>query len=238
MEIKSIASSSKGNCYLVSDGITKILLECGITLDRIREHTNLDFNACLVTHEHMDHAKSLAKLLQNCKKVYATKGTLESVDSKFPFKSFKHFANIIEKNKLFRVGTFDVIPFETQHDAAESVGYFMKSNVNNETILFATDTYYIKNRFQNVNYLMIECNFSEDILKYNLQNNLINIKQSKRIFESHFELNNVKKFIKSLDTSKLKEVYLLHLSSGNSDEKLFKKEIQSLVGCPVWVCLE
>ena len=241
MIIQSFASSSKGNCYLVGDGNTNILLECGLSLETIRQKTNnLSFDACLVTHEHMDHAKSLIKLLQNCKKVYATKGTLDFIKSKFAFEygNFKHYAKQININQKFNIGTFEVIAFQTQHDANEPVGFLLKSNVLNEVLLFATDTYYIKNRFENVNYLMIECNYSKEILYENIHNKSISFAQSKRLLRSHFELGNVKQFINSLDKSKLKEIYLLHLSSGNSNSKEFKKEIQSFVGCPVWVCKE
>lgn len=61
MIINSFASSSKGNCYLISDGTTKLLIECGISIDKIRKFTKMDFLACLVTHEHKDHCSSLIK---------------------------------------------------------------------------------------------------------------------------------------------------------------------------------
>jgi hypothetical protein len=37
------------------------------------------------------------------------------------------------------------------------------------------------------------------------------------------------------DTTRLKGIHLLHLSDSNSDEKLFKEEIQKLTGKPVYV---
>ena len=43
MIINSFASSSKGNCYLISDGTTKLLIECGISIDKIRKFTKMDF---------------------------------------------------------------------------------------------------------------------------------------------------------------------------------------------------
>lgn len=37
MDIKVLGSGSKGNCYLIDDGSTSLLLECGIPIKRIRE---------------------------------------------------------------------------------------------------------------------------------------------------------------------------------------------------------
>ena len=47
-----------------------------------------------------------------------------------------------------------------------------------------------------------------------------------RLRESHFELNNVKKFIIANDSKNLKDVILLHLSDQNSDVERFKREMQ------------
>lgn len=53
--IKSIASGSSGNCYLISDQKTNIIIEAGITFDRIQKGGDFkihEFSACLLSHEH------------------------------------------------------------------------------------------------------------------------------------------------------------------------------------------
>ena len=55
MTFTSLASSSHGNCYVVNDGETAILLECGISFRRIKKGLGFDLSAirgCLVSHEH------------------------------------------------------------------------------------------------------------------------------------------------------------------------------------------
>ena len=42
MTFTSLASSSRGNCYVASDGETAILLECGISFRRIKKELGFD----------------------------------------------------------------------------------------------------------------------------------------------------------------------------------------------------
>ena len=57
----------------------------------------------------------------------------------------------------------------------------------------------------------------------------------KRILKSHFSLENVKEFLKANDLSRVQEIWLLHLSDGNSDAERFKREIQELTGKMVFI---
>lgn len=230
MEIIPIASSSNGNCYYISDSSSHLLIECGIRLDKIAKSipVNLtELNGCLITHEHKDHSLSAEKLLRYCH-IFASKGTLEELS----IESYKYKQHEIRHNQALRIGTFTVIGFNVQHDAKEPLGFLIYSTVTKEKLLFATDTFYIKAKFAKLNYIMIECNYAKEIIDKNNMNTMV----KSRLYSSHFELNNVKEFLKSNDLSKVKEIYLLHLSDGNSDEARFKHEIMALTGKPVIVC--
>ena len=232
MEIKALASSSSGNCYFISDGKTNLLIESGININKIRKHIDLTSLAgCLITHEHKDHSKSAKEIAKYCN-VYSSALTLELLD----FGTYNFRKKQVEEKQIYNIGTFKVIPFKTEHDAIDPFGYLIASTINNEKLLFATDTYYIKHKFKGLNYIMIECNYSKEILDQNIdKGNILKI-NSNRLIRSHFELNNVKKFLEAQDLSKVKQIYLLHLSDGNSDEKLFKREIQAITGKEVIVC--
>lgn len=58
LDIKVFASSSKGNCYLLHNEETKILLECGLDSKKIRSYLSAnrllitDLNACIISHWH------------------------------------------------------------------------------------------------------------------------------------------------------------------------------------------
>jgi phosphoribosyl 1,2-cyclic phosphodiesterase len=232
MEIIPIASSSNGNCYYISDGSSHLLIECGIRIDKIAKAipVNLtELNGCLISHEHKDHSLSASKLLRYCH-IFASKGTLEELS----IDNYKYKQHEITYNEPLKIGTFTIIGFNVQHDAKEPFGFLIYSEILKEKLLFATDTYYIKPRFAKLNYIMIECNYAKDIIDSNNMNTTV----KNRLYSSHFELSNVKEFLKANDLSQVKAIYLMHLSDGNSDEIRFKHEIMALTGKPVIVCLK
>lgn len=229
IEINTLASGSSGNAYWVSDGYTELLIECGIRFKDIQ--IALDFNTsnlagCLVTHEHKDHSKGLNDVLRAGINVYATQGTIdqENIDH--------HRLKPIKSKKQFKVGTWTILPFDVEHDVAEPVG-FLLANEQGEKLLFATDTYYVKYKFKGLTHIMVECNYSLEILNENIESGRVHRGMKHRLVKSHFSLENVKEFLKANDLSKVKEIHLLHLSDSNSNEEQFKKSIQELTGIPV-----
>lgn len=228
MDIKIIASGSSGNCYQICDGSTALLLDCGITIKRIE--CALDFrlhlvSGVMVTHCHEDHIKAAKDIAGRGIPVYASKGTLEEKNlTGIFFKAIQH-------KESFKIGTFTIMPFDVEHDAPEPLGFFIKSSVTGEKLLYFTDTYYLKYKFKGINYLMAECNYSRKTMDEHLNPVLKN-----RIIESHMSLETLLDMLKANDFNKLKRVYLLHLSDSNSDAEYFKREIQAVTGVEVYVC--
>jgi len=159
---------------------------------------------------------------------YMSQGTAEALEVS------GHRVHIIKARQQFRIGTWTILPFDTQHDAQEPLG-FLLANQAGDKLLYATDTYYIKYKFRGLTHIMIECNYAADILKTNVKAGLVEQALKNRILKSHFSLENVKNFLKANDLSKIQEIWLLHMSDGNSDEARFKREIQELTGKMVFV---
>ena len=61
MRFALLASGSKGNCFIVRDGSTRLVIDCGSTLKYLRScfsalQVNRDeISAVLITHDHSDH---------------------------------------------------------------------------------------------------------------------------------------------------------------------------------------
>lgn len=226
IQITALATGSRGNCYHVTDGSTPILLECGIRFKDIQKRLNFktsNLAGVLVTHEHKDHCAGLQDVLRAGINTYMSPGTAEAIGIKH------HRIKTVEAKKQFTIGSWTILPFDVQHDSSEPIGYLLM-NQQREKLLFATDTYYIRYRFPGLTHIMVECNYSLAILNENIAAGRVPRVMKKRLIRSHFSLENVKDFLRANDLSKVQEIWLLHLSDNNSDEDLFKREIQALTG--------
>lgn len=238
MEIEVLGTGSSGNCYKVKIGKATLLLECGLPYKVIQKKLNFkisEIDACLVTHEHMDHAKAIKDLMKAGVDCYMTKGTAEALGINGhrlktfrPFEKARYYSEVL-KNLI-------IVPFEAVHDVAEPVSYFIKTRDDKESLVFVTDTAYLKYKIPECDVLMIECNYVKAKLDENVRLGNINTNLRNRIVKNHLSLESLVEALRAASLDRCKKIYLLHLSDGNSDEKLIKRTIQERTGIEVVVC--
>lgn len=233
MEIRTLSTGSKeGNCFVISDGHTKLMLDCGISIKKIQKALNFklrEIKACLVTHRHGDHTKGLVGVLNQEIESYIGAKEIEKLGISH------HRLNGIEPMEQFQVGTWTILPFDVQHDTEQPLGYLMQSSATGEKLLFATDTYYIEYYFSGMTHMLIECNHSLEILTKNIESGALPMYRAKRVSESHFSIENLLVFLKACDLSKLQEIRLIHLSDTNSAADQFQEAIQKATGVPTYI---
>ncbi len=162
MRIEVLASGSTGNCTYVETKDHKILIDAGISKRMIDAQLNqlnvlfTEIDTLLITHEHEDHIRSLCTVLKKgnltCYMTYGTyhailNGKNESLRSALKEKYdlghiilLNRLANSIQYESILLGETLiEVLP--TFHDAAESVGYKIKSS--DQTLVYITDTGYV-----------------------------------------------------------------------------------------------
>lgn len=141
MDVKflSLSSGSSGNCYFVGrfDGehcLGGILIDAGVSLKRLKailsDHglSTDDFGAILVTHDHMDHVRSLASY---CKKLSKPVWTSEILADAILGRTLK-LANLgatvrkLTEGEWNDVCGFSVRYFVVPHDATQTVGYAVR----------------------------------------------------------------------------------------------------------------
>ena len=230
-----IASSSNGNLYTLEDGESKILIECGLPIKGIKRALGFglsEISFCLLSHAHADHSKAAKDIMKAGLDIYTSQGTIDALGL------VGHRAHAIQAGVQFTSGNWIVMPVEAQHDAPEPLAFLIANRRSGEKILFATDTFYLKNRFVGLDVIAIECNHSYDILNANVANGSLPAVQKERLMRSHMSLENLKEFLRANDLSRLREVHLLHLSEGNSGAAKFKREIQELTGKPTYIAAE
>ena len=173
MYFNVIASGSKGNATIVIQNQTVILIDMGISFERLKnglEECHLtvdDLSGAIFTHEHSDHIGGIRFLSPSL--MYAPEGTLPG--------SLSH---VVEVNKPFNIGEIEVTAFMTSHDAKNPCGYLLRSG--EEKLVYMTDTgCFIEDNLSLIKdptYLIIESNHDIKMLlatkrTYELKNRIL-----------------------------------------------------------------
>lgn len=129
MKVLPIASSSKGNAYLVEQDGAAVLIDCGVSYKCLKAAFDCS-RVCgvLITHNHVDHVSGLKRLLSVLNvPVYANAMTAEAVawQEKIDEDAFICFEN----GQSFDLGPFTISPFSIPHDAADPVGYLIRGEL-------------------------------------------------------------------------------------------------------------
>lgn len=238
MYLDIINSGSDGNCYVLHNKNEALVLEAGVSIKKVVDILGgvSKIKGCLITHEHNDHAKYMEQFMKRGVQCYCTSGTSKGIIFKSKFKP-----NIIALKKIYKIGGFCFMPFKTFHDyptcrALEPCGFLIK-HMDTGNILFVTDTKYVENTFENLNNILIECNYKTSILKENTYNGIINKARAKRIIETHMSLETCKSTLLANDLTKVNNIILIHLSKDNADFENFRNTIALTTGKKVY-CAE
>lgn len=229
MILRVLGSSSSGNGYLLRSERTGevLILEAGIRFDKVKQALGFDLShvaGCLVTHEHGDHAKYAADFAKAYIPLFTSPGTIEAA----------HLQNMptvhpVASMKAFTLGEFEILPFPVQHDALQPYGYLIR-HPECGTVLFATDTYYLRYRFPGLNNILIECNYDQKILSHNVEVGRIDHKRYERTVKSHMSFNTCRETLMANDLSKVNNIILVHLSADNSNAAEFISGIREATG--------
>lgn len=224
IDFVSLASSSKGNAYVVTDGHTRLLLECGLTYRELQKRLDwrLDsMDGCLVTHEHNDHAKAVRQVIDSGIPVYMSEGTALALNLD------ADHVRILAEKKAATVGTFKVLPFAVKHDAEEPFGYLLASGA--DKLLFVTDTYNIQYKFCGLTEIAVECNHDAATMD---DDQVWNYRAKK----NHMDVGRLCEYLRKTDLSKVRRIWLLHMSERHGNETAFAGRVEREFGIPVTVC--
>ena len=160
MKLKCLGSGSSGNCYLLiaSNGET-LIIDPGLQIKEIKKALNWNIS-CVVgavcTHHHADHAKSVKDLEQmgiSVFKPYESSKTMSIGSTDWTIQGFE----LTDKAGKF---------MHTNADGSECQCYgFLISHPEMGRLLYITDTELVKWRFKNVNQILVEANYSKEIIQ-------------------------------------------------------------------------
>lgn len=229
MKLTVLGSSSSGNSYILeaSDGV--LVIECGLPLIEVKKA--LDFNigriaGAIVTHQHGDHSKFIAEYLKSAIRVCALKEVFDAHNLKQ-----RIFCKTIEPMHGYRIGTYKVYAVPVEHDVP-CVGFVIEHEEMGK-MLFVTDTMMFEYRIENLSHILIEANYSDEILDYNIENGITPASMRPRLLQSHMEIKTTENILLSSNLDSVNEIVLIHLSNNNSDAEQFKQRIMQKTGKPV-----
>ena len=235
MKLTVIGTGSSGNCYMLENKYGAILLDAGLPIAKIRNAVQdwSKIGACFVTHEHGDHAKAVHDLCKRGIVCYMSPGTKKAIMEKRTGPVFwGNNMETIRASDLVLMDTgFTIMPFNVRHDASEPLGYMLKDQETKKILVFATDMVGLCNRFSNVSYWLIECNYCLDLLVKQRQAGAITDQLFVRIAGSHMDLDALAEYLVKNDLSKTELIVLCHLSDTRSDEGRMIKTIRAQTGC-------
>ncbi len=235
MDVQVIASGSTGNAYIVRDGTSALLLDCGLSYARLMRgcgHRLHEIAGCLLTHEHQDHSKAVESLISRGVDIYSSVGTFAALNIAPKRQRRAHGLLPLE---TVSIATFNVTPFAVEHDAAEPFGYIVDSTTTGERLLYATDTHYIKYRFNAVSHLLIECNYDPSLLKDNAGNNDAVAARQNRTYFTHMSIDTLLEMLCKMDKSRLARIWLIHMSRDNIDPAAAAERVRRATGIEVYI---
>lgn len=183
---------------------------------------------CVVSHEHKDHSKCLKDILSCGIKVMALKEVFDSQNI-----VNRVFCKEIEAKHGYQVGGFKIYALNVAHDVP-CLGFVIEHKEMGRT-LFITDTMMLEYRLPKLNHIMIEANYADDILQYNIDHGIVPNSMRYRLLQSHMEIETTKGILMANDLSQVSEIVLVHLSGNNSDAERFRKEIEAVSGKPTFI---
>lgn len=202
MKLKCLGSGSSGNCYILENDTEALIIEAGVPLKEVK--IALGFNirkivGVVVSHYHGDHAKYIEEYKNVGISVY------KPYEGRLPFDVY---------------GNFFFKDFELVHDVP-CLGFYIK-HPEMGALIYASDTEYIKWRFKGINHILVEANYSDDLVEKDAVNR-------EHVLRWHMSLKTALDFISTNDNPALKNVVLIHLSASNSDADYFLQKTKETV---------
>ena len=216
LEVTVLASGSSGNALLVRSGDCALLVDAGLSARRLGSCLEdcgvppSSLAGILLTHEHGDHTKGL--------KVFVDKHQVPDFANPLTADHLKRAGigarwNLFSSGTGFVLGRMEILPFSVPHDAADPVGFVLRSEGTGFAVL--TDLGYatrqVVESVRGVHALLIETNHDESLLQSDTKRPW-SVKQ--RILSRHGHLSNAAaaEVVAEIATDALRHVLLGHLS--------------------------
>jgi phosphoribosyl 1,2-cyclic phosphodiesterase len=232
LEVKVLASGSKGNCIYIGSGNSHVLIDVGVPKTKIEktllengiDPTKLD--AIFITHAHKDHVQGLP--LANKYKIWvsASEGTWKTIKSMVD-EDLHNVGGLLIGGSCDDDGWLEVTPFKTHHDDYDSNGYTITNGKTKVSVCLDTG---------HVDQEMLDAMTGSDIyiIEANHEPAMVDVSSypdsvKARILSDIGHLSNEQcaDALAKLVQGKGERIILTHLSSNNNDRDLAAMTVAS-----------
>jgi phosphoribosyl 1,2-cyclic phosphodiesterase len=228
MEIKVIQSGSSGNAIVLEDSGEQVLMEAGVSWRRIQKFLDFDTSRirfCLCSHSHGDHSKYINAVMRAGVECFGPISFYRVPGLFLPTYRFSAVPETVvgqsECSPFWYITSFPCV-----HDVP-CVGYAVEHG--SSRVVYVPDTLYSPVRFgKGVTHFLLSVNYSSQTLS-------VDFPYREHVVSDHMSLETAIELLKANDLSTCREIHLLHLSDSNSNEELFKSEVERLTGIPTYV---
>lgn len=219
MKLKVLGSGSSGNCYILHNETEALIIEAGVPFKDVKVALNFNIRkivGVIATHSHNDHSA----YIEQYKKAGINAICFGEELLEYDADKMKHYA--------VRMGNFIIKIFPLVHDVPCYGFYITHPGIG--ILVYASDTEYIKYRFKNLNHILVEANYSDDLIDNEASNR-------SHVLRGHMSLKTATEFISTNDNPTLLNVVLIHLSEKNADSAQFQQKIEETIkyGANVYV---
>lgn len=219
IKLHILGSGYAGNCYLLEGEGECLILECGIRVREVKKALRFDLRnvvGCIATHRHTDHIGHLREFLEANIPIYTNDETVEAVEV-----IYGELLHGVPEKKPFCLGGFRITPFYVPHDGTACFAYQI---IHEETgkLLFLTDLEYCRPTFSDVSQILVEANYSRELLDSGDPN-------WEHVTKGHMELGTTIDFLKVNANPMLRNVVLLHLSDSHSATEYFTERVKEAI---------
>jgi phosphoribosyl 1,2-cyclic phosphodiesterase len=223
MELSVIASGSNGNCYLLEENGTSVLIDAGIGLhETARRMAALgkdirQVNGIVLSHAHADHYQGLGPIARKLNvPVYADREVYTACRERLGKVEIRHFQG------GFHINAMEITPVETSHDVP-SFGFVVgRAGIFTDT---GRVTSGMKEAIADLHVVVLESNYDEEMLVNGPYPAFL--KQRIASDRGHLSNDDASDFI-SRHGEHLSLVLLAHLSEKNNTVALAKEAFENL----------
>ncbi len=242
MRFASLGSGSAGNCMVIEQANTRLLLDCGFSAREVLARLARlslapeQITGILVTHEHDDHAKGAFKLAAKYNiPVWLSHGTRLMTERYLP-ESVALQINVIDSHISFDIEHIQVTPYPVPHDAREPTQFTFTDGQHKLGVLTdaGSPTPHIEQVLSGCDALVLECNHDLTMLEKGPYSHALKQRVGGRL--GHLDNMSAANLLAKLDNSKLKHIIAAHLSAKNNTQILAKQALSGALNCELdWV---